>query len=189
MSTFDLHTLRTAPVGSQEQLAEVTRVWGFTPNLHAILAESPAALIGYDTLFNMIAGTTLSPVEQQAVFLAVTVFHRCEYCTMGHTYLSRRVGMDEAALAALRVGDLPHDPNLAALCRFTRALLEMRGDVGDAVVKAFLAAGFSRANVLEVVTIIATKTISNYVNHLSRTPHEAFMSDPALAWVAPAKVA
>jgi alkylhydroperoxidase family enzyme len=59
-----------------------------------------------------------------------------------------------------------------------------RGHAGDAAVDAFLAAGFTRRNVLEVVTIIATKTISNYTNHLTRTPKESFMSDPALKWVA-----
>jgi hypothetical protein len=49
----------------------------------------------------------------------------------------------------------------------------------------FLEAGFTRANVLDVVTVIATKTISNYTNHLTHTPKEAFMADAALAWCAP----
>ena len=49
-----------------------------------------------------------------------------------------------------------------------------RGFVGDAAVDAFLAAGFTRANVLEVVAIAATKTISNYTNHLTGTPFDAF---------------
>ncbi len=30
---------------------------------------------------------------------------------------------------------------------------------------------------LEVVTIAATKTISNYANHITHTPKEAFMAD------------
>jgi hypothetical protein len=39
--------------------------------------------------------------------------------------------------------------------------------------------------VLEVITVIATKTISNYANHLTGTPKESFMADPALAWTSP----
>lgn len=35
---------------------------------------------------------------------------------------------------------------------------------------------------LEVVTIIATKVMSNYTNHLTHTPLESFMEDPALRW-------
>ncbi len=87
-------------------------------------------------------------------------------------------------MQALRRGALPADPRLAALSRFVREVVESRGYAGDAAVDAFLAAGFTRANVLEVVTVIATKTISTYTNHLTHTPKEAFMSDPALAWSA-----
>lgn len=53
---------------------------------------------------------------------------------------------------------------------------------GDQAVNAFVAAGFTPSQVLEVVTIIATKTISNYANNLTHTPLEDFMSDPALRW-------
>ncbi len=186
MTDFALHTAETAPEGSHHALAAVTKAWGFTPKLHAILAESPAALIGYDTLFGLVAGSTLSPIEQQVVYQAVNVFHGCEYCTMSHTYLSRAAGMDEATIAALRAGKVPTDPRLAALFTFTRAVVESRGHAGDAAVDRFIAAGFTKANVLEVVTVIATKTISNYTNHLTHTPKEAFMSDPALTWTAPA---
>jgi AhpD family alkylhydroperoxidase len=185
MTDFTLHTAETAPEGARDALAAVTKAWGFTPKLHAILAESPAALIGYDTLFGLVAGSTLSPVEQQVVYQTVNVFHGCEYCTMGHTYLSRAAGMDEDAVAALRAGEAPADPRLAALFTFTRLVVETRGHAGDAAVDRFIAAGFTRANVLEVVTVIATKTISNYANHLTHTPKEAFMSDPALAWTVP----
>lgn len=186
MTKFDLHTIDTAPDGSKAQLAATTKAWGFTPKLHAILAESPAALIGYDTLFGLVAGSTLTPVEQQVTYQAINVFHGCEYCTMGHTYLGRAAGMDEADVQALRADRAPADPKLAALWHFARAVVESRGHAGDAAVETFLAAGFTRANVLEVVTVIATKTISNYTNHLTHTPREAFMADPALAWTAPA---
>lgn len=185
MTYFDLHTVETAPAGSKDQLAVVAKAWGFTPKLHAILAESPAALIAYDTLFGLIAASTLSPVEQQVAYQAINVFHGCEYCTMGHTYLSRAAGMDEATIAALRDNRAPADPRLGALWSFARDVVESRGLAGDAAVTAFIAAGFTKANVLEVVTIIATKTISNYSNHITHTPKEAFMSDPALAWTAP----
>jgi AhpD family alkylhydroperoxidase len=184
MTRFDLHTPDTAPAGSKAQLAAATKAWGFTPKLHAILAESPAALIGYDTLFGLVAQSTLTPVEQQVAYQAINVFHGCEYCTMGHTYLSRAAGMDEGDVQALRNDGAPSDPKLAALWGFARAVVKTRGHAGDAAVDAFLAAGFSRANVLDVVAIVATKTISNYTNHLTHTPKEAFMSDPALAWSA-----
>lgn len=185
MTTFTLHTDDTAPEASRERLSKVKKAWGFTPRLHAILAESPVALEAYDTLFGLVAQSTLTPVEQQVVYQAVNVFHGCEYCTAGHTFLSRQAGMSEDAVQALRNGGPIPDARLETLRKFAETVVRERGLAGDATVDAFIAAGFTRANVLDVVTIIATKTISNYTNHLTKTPKEDFMADPALAWTAP----
>jgi AhpD family alkylhydroperoxidase len=185
MTTFTTHTLDTAPEGSKAKLAEVQKAWGFLPKLHGNLAESPVALEAYDTLFGLVAKSTLSPIEQQVAYQAINVFHECEYCTAGHTYLSRMVKMDEAAISALRNNTPIADARLQALRVFAESVVRERGFVGDAAVDAFLAAGFTKTNVLEVVTIAATKTISNYTNHITHTPNEAFMADPSLGWVSP----
>jgi AhpD family alkylhydroperoxidase len=185
MTTFQSYTLDNAPEGSKAKLAEVAKAWGFVPQLHGNLAESPVALEAYDTLFGLVGKSTLSPVEQQVAYQAINVFHECEYCTAGHTYLSRMVKMDEQAIAALRNGAPIADAKLQALRLFAEAVVRERGFVGDAAVDAFIAAGFTRANVLEVVTIAATKTISNYANHITHTAKEGFMADPALGWTAP----
>jgi AhpD family alkylhydroperoxidase len=186
MTTFTSHTLDTAPEGSKARLAEVTKAWGFLPKLHGKLAESPLVLEAYDTLFGMVAAkATLTPVETQVVYQAINVFHECEYCTAGHTYLSRMVKMDEQAIAALRNGTPIADARLQALRVFAEAVVRERGFVSNTAIDAFLAAGFTRANVLEVVTIAATKTISNYTNHITHTEPESFMSDPALGWTSP----
>jgi AhpD family alkylhydroperoxidase len=185
MATFTTHTLETAPEGSKARLAEVQKAWGFIPQLHGNLAESPVALEAYDTLFGLVGKSMLSPIEQQVAYQAINVFHECEYCVAGHTYLSRQVGMDEQAVQALRNSSPIANARLEALRMFAEAVVRERGFVGDAAVDAFLAAGFTKANVLEVVTIVATKTISNYANHINHTAKEAFMADPAFAWTAP----
>jgi uncharacterized peroxidase-related enzyme len=185
MTPFTLHTAQTAPEGARARLAEVRKAWGFVPTLHATLAESPVALEAYDTLFGLVAKSTLSPAEQQVAYLAINVFHECEYCTMGHTYLARAAKLEEGAIQALRTGLPIADARLQALRAFAEAVVRSRGFVGDAAVDAFLAAGFTKETVLEVVTIAATKTISNYTNHITHTPREGFMADPSLAWTAP----
>lgn len=185
MATFTSYTLETAPEASRARLEQVKAAWGFVPKLHGNLAESPVALEAYDTLFGLVAQSTLSPVEQQVAYLTINVFHGCEYCTAGHTYLARAAKMDEATVQALR-GERPiADARLQALRSFTEAVVRDRGFVGDTAVDAFLAAGFTKANVLEVVTIVATKTISNYTNHITHTEKEGFMADPALDWTSP----
>jgi len=186
MATFTSHTLESAPDGSKARLAEVTKAWGFLPKLHGKLAESPLALEAYDTLFGMVSAlSTLSAIEIQVAYQAINVFHECEYCTAGHTYLSRAAKMDEGAIAALRNWTPIADSRLQALRLFAESVVRERGFVGDAAIDAFLAAGFTRARVLEVITIAATKTISNYTNHMTHTEKESFMSDPALGWTSP----
>ncbi len=185
MTKFTVHTEATAPEAAKARLAEVKKAWGFIPTLHGTLAESPVALDAYDTLFGLVAKSSFTAAEQQAAYLAINVLHECEYCTAGHTYLARAAKLDEAAIQALRNSQPIADARLQALRSFAESVVRKRGFVGDAAVDAFLAAGFTRENVLEVVTIIATKTISNYVNHLTHTPKESFMADPSLAWTAP----
>ena len=186
MTPFEVHTTDSAPEASRPLLEATRKAWGFVPTLHGTLAESPVALEAYTTLFGLVGKSTLTPAEQQVVFLAVSVLHGCEYCVAGHTYLARSVSLPEPALQALRQGEaIVGDPRAQALRRFTETVVRERGRAGDAAVDAFLAAGYTRRNVLEVVIIIATKTISNYTNHLTRTPKESFMSDPTLKWVAP----
>lgn len=187
MTVFAVHTLESAPDAAKPLLEGVKSRWGFLPNLQGTLAESPELLEAYETLFALVGRSTLTPAEQQVVFLTTSVFHACEYCTAGHTYLGRAAKLDETAIAAVRDGVAIPDPKLQALRRFTQQVIELRGDVGEGALAAFLAAGFTRRNALEVVLVVATKTISNYTNHIAHTPLESFMSDPALKWTAPAQ--
>jgi len=184
MTSFPIHTLETAPQASRPLLEAARAAWGFVPILHGTLAESPVALAAYTSLYDLVGKSTLSAKEQQIAFLAASVLHGCEYCVSGHTFLARKAGLSEASLQAIRGrAAIAGNAREQALRAFCEAVVRERGRVGDAAVDAFLAAGFTKSNVLEVVTIVATKIISNYTNHLAHTPKESFMSDPALYWV------
>jgi AhpD family alkylhydroperoxidase len=186
MATFTTHTLDTAPEGAVARLTDVQNAWGFLPKLHSKLAESPLALEAYDTLFGMVASrSSLSAIEQQVAYQTVNVFHECEYCAAGHTYLSRMAKMDEGVIHSLREGKPIDNARLEALRSFVLAVVEKRGQVEPSITDEFLAQGYTKAQVLEVLVIIATKTISNYANRITETEQEAFMADPSLRWVAP----
>ena len=186
-SNFTLHTVDSAPAASKPLLEASTKEWGFLPTLHAILGESAPTLKAYQSLFALVPQTSFTPIEQQIAYLAVNVANECEYCTAGHTYLARSVGMPETTIYALREQEMIAEPRWQALRSFVDAVVRARGRVADDDVDAFIAAGYSKAQVLEVVLIIATKVISNYVNHIAHTPAEAFMADPSFGWVAPSR--
>lgn len=183
---FTRYTADTAPAAAQPILAGVKAAFGFVPNLQATMAESPELLAGYSALWDLFGKTSLTTTEQQIVYMTANFEHECHYCMAGHTTLSKMHKIDEAVITALRAGTAIPNPKLEALHRFATAVVLNRGFVDDAGVQAFLDAGYTRQNVLEVVLGIATKVMSNYTNHLTGTPLDAFMKGNE--WTKPAKV-
>lgn len=180
MQYFEVHTSQTAPAASGVQLRQIAKSFGFIPNLAGILAEAPAALEAYFTLGRLFDQTSLTSAERQVVLLAVSRENRCEYCVAAHTVVARMQKVPEAVIEAVREDERIPDSKLEALRAFTVALVRKRGHLADADLQAFLDAGFTKQNVLEVIVGLAMKTVSNYTNHIAGTPlDEAFA---AAAW-------
>ncbi len=62
---------------------------------------------------------------------------------------------------------------MQALASFTSAVVTKRGRVSQMDQAAFLAAGFSQPQILDVLVGVAMKTLSNYTNHIAETPLDA----------------
>jgi alkylhydroperoxidase family enzyme len=175
MSTFNTYTIDTAPADSKPLLESTKAAFGFVPNLQSFMAESPELLSGYSALWDLFSKSTLTPHEQQVVYLTSNFENDCHYCMAGHSTLAKMIKMDPAVIDALRAGAALPDAKLEALHRFTTVVVRERGFATDADVDAFLAAGYTRRNVFEVILGVATKVMSNYTNHIVHTPYDAFM--------------
>jgi alkylhydroperoxidase family enzyme len=185
MSTFPSYTIETAPAASKAALESTKAAFGFVPNLQSHMAESPELLAGYSALWDLFSKSTLTPHEQQVVYLTSNFENNCHYCMAGHSTLAQMIKMDPAVIAALREGTPLPDPKLEALHRFATIVVRERGFASDADVEAFLAAGYTRRNVLEVVLGVATKVMSNYTNHIVHTQYDSFMKGNE--WTKPEK--
>ncbi|MCU0888526.1 MAG: carboxymuconolactone decarboxylase family protein [Rubritepida sp.] len=185
MTRFPIHTPETAPEAARPILAGAKAGWGFVPNLHATLAAAPTALDAYGKLFELAGQGSFTPAEQQVAYLTISALHECEYCVSGHSVLAQGAGLDAATIAALREGRPLPDARLQALRAYAASQVLHRGRVPPGELEAFLAAGYSEAQALELLVIVAAKTISNYANHLAGTPLDAFMAKTA--WVAPSR--
>ncbi|MFA5968766.1 MAG: carboxymuconolactone decarboxylase family protein [Sphingomonas sp.] len=183
---FELLDSTTAPAVSAEILNGVQAGWGFVPNLHRVLAESPAALEAYATLWGIAEKTSFSAVERNVAYLSIIYENECTYCMAGHTNLSRMAKVDDAVIAAVRDGLPIADAKLEALRKFAALVTRNRGVVSEADVAAFKAAGYTNQSVLDVLVLAATKLISNYTNHLAATPLDPFMK--GAEWAAPGKL-
>lgn len=175
MAKFQLHTPETAPEGARDFIGGVSKKMGFVPSLYAVFAENPAVLNAYTQLSDQLAKSGLTPLEQQIVTITASVENACHFCVAAHTTISEGAGLDLDVIYAVREDRPISDPKLEALRIFTKKTVIDRGFVADADVDAFLAAGYTRANVLAVILGVALKVISNYTNHVAETPvNEAF---------------
>lgn len=112
----------------------------------------------------------MAPAERQIVLLSAAVENGCEFCVAAHSAGARRAGVPTAVVAALREREPINDARFGALAEFARRVVRERGWVGDTAIESFLAAGFTRQNVLEVIVGISLKTLSNYTDHIAGTP-------------------
>ncbi len=173
MVDFCIHDEETAPKGSKEYLAKSKKAFGQIPNLMGVMAESPAVLQGYMDLSETLVRCTLSPAERHAVMLMASVENGCRYCVAAHTGLARGAGLAADIIIGIREDDDIDDEKIEVLCQFTAKMVHTRGQVDQNDTKAFLDAGYTKANLLEIAALIALKTMSNYVNHLAQTPLDA----------------
>ena len=62
-------------------------------------------------------------------------------------------------------------------------MVEKRGWVSAIDAENFLAAGYTKANILDVILAVSFKTLSNYTNHVAETPLDEAFS--ATEWTPP----
>lgn len=182
MSYLPVQTLETAPEASKPTLEGTKKAFGFVPNLMAVFANSPAMVEAYSALAGHFEKTDLTATERQIVLMTNSRLNECEYCMSAHSTVSQMQKVPADVISALRDGSEIADPKLHALHVFTARINKDRGNVTQADVDAFLAAGYSEANILDVILGTGLKTMSNYTNHIAHTPVDAPFQ--ANAWTA-----
>lgn len=168
---FTKYTKETAPGASKPILDQVEKNYGFVPNIFSVFAESPLASSAYLELNELIESkAALTPQEQQITMLAISAENGCDYCVAAHSMAGKMSKVPEDTIQAIREGNPPDDPKYAALVRFSQSMLKHRGWVPEEEKEAFLNAGYTTQHVLDVISILALKTLSNYTNHLAQPP-------------------
>ncbi|MBD8878708.1 carboxymuconolactone decarboxylase family protein [Roseibium polysiphoniae] len=170
MTDFTLHDESTAPEDSKPLLAKSQAAYGMIPGLHAVMAEAPGLLEAYQQVHELFANSSFNNDELTVVWQTVNVENECHYCVPAHTGIAKSMGVDDAITNALRDQTPLPNARLEALREFTLKLVRDRGNVDDKAVQAFLDAGFTKRNILEVVLGYSQKIMSNYTNHLAQTP-------------------
>lgn len=151
---------------SAEMLAGVQRKLGRVPNLLSTLAHAPAALGSYLALSGAQDDSSLKPALREQIALAVAGANQCGYCAAAHTAIGKGAGLTDAQTAAALQGQAA-DPAQQAAIDFARAIVEKRGFTSDDDLAAVRKAGYSDAQVLEIVAVVVLNIFTNYANHIA----------------------
>lgn len=142
------------------------------PNMYQAMANAPELLQSYmDTYQNFRMHSGFSPAEQEVILLAISYENGCEYCLAAHSTMADFFSkVPPAVTEAIREDKTIPDEKYRALVEMTQEMLLSRGRPNKSSVQQFLNAGYQEKQLLDIVLAIATKTMSNYTNHLFATP-------------------
>lgn len=157
-------TINDAPTASQPLLQNVEKSLGSVPNLFRLIANSTATLEAYLGFSGALSKGSLSAATRERIALAIANTNGCDYCNSAHTFLAKTLAkLDEAELAANRAGSST-DAKAHAAVAFAVKVASKRGHVSSGDLSEVRIAGYSDAEILEIVGHVALNTLTNYVN-------------------------
>jgi uncharacterized peroxidase-related enzyme len=167
-----LHSVPIAEAtGHAAQLfAAIKGAVGMVPEAYVgIGSNSPHALEAGLNLDAALKKGSLSGREIEAVKLVVSEVADCDYCLAAHTMVGKMHGLDVAEMTALRCGQASGDARLDALSSLARVLVETHGVVPVDALDSVRRAGYTDAQIVDVVLAITSITFTNLFNRLNDT--------------------
>lgn len=161
-------TADEAPATVQGVLAGLQKTLGFVPNLHRLMSLSPHVLAGWFGLMSNL-GKTLDVKTRESIALAVSQANGCDYCLAAHAYVAGTFARMSAAEIALNRAGRSEEPRRAAAAAFAQRVIETRGQVTDEDLAEVRAAGYSDANIVEIVAATAQFLMTNFLNNVAKT--------------------
>ena len=173
MTTFPINTLQSAPERSKPALQQLQSAFGTIPNLIGAISTSPVLINSLVGLFGNVHGGSFTEAQVQIVLLTDAVTNRSTWAVAFHTALALKEGIEPSDVEAIRQGHLPKDGKYSALSALAKTMIEKRGQLDDEEIDRFLAAGFGKDHLLEVIAVVAASTITNYSSSITKPLLEA----------------
>ncbi|RDS81300.1 carboxymuconolactone decarboxylase family protein [Dyella monticola] len=168
MSRLPIPTLDAVPEASKPILDTVRKQVGVVPNLFRLIGTSPIALNAY-TAFQGALGKALDVKTRERIALAVAQVNGCDYCLSAHSYLAMNLAKISPEEIALNRQGASGDAKANAAVNFASKVTAQRGHVDDADIAMVRDAGFSDAQIVEIVALVAENTFTNYLNEVTKT--------------------
>ena len=165
-NSFSIPTRTEVSANNQAIFDKLEKGLGFVPNLYAYYAKNETALGDYLQFQNR--KSTLKAKEREVINLITSQINNCRYCQSAHTQLGKLNGFTDDQIIEIRNGAASFDPKLDALVKFAATVVNNKGNASDEAKQAFFDAGYTEANLIDVVFVVGDKIISNYIHNLAQ---------------------
>lgn len=167
MSRINIVTTETANNEQKTLLDAIQSQLGMVPNFLKVFANSPAALRAFLGLHGIASQGSLDAQTRERIALGVAQQNACEYCLSAHTAIGRKAGLNAAEIQANRAGT-SQDAKAAVAVKFARSLVDNMGEVTTAEILEARNAGYSDAEIVEIITHVGMNILTNLIGKASR---------------------
>ncbi len=163
-------TTITDDIANSEQVelfAAINEKLGIVPNFLRIFANSPDALKAFLGFYHIAGNGSLDIATRERIAVSLAQKNECEYCLSAHTAIGRKAGLNTAEILSNRNGD-SQDAKAAVAVKFARSLVENLGEVSTDELQEMRDAGFSDADIVEVISHTGINLLTNILNKVSQ---------------------
>jgi uncharacterized peroxidase-related enzyme len=172
MTRIAIPTKEAAPAKSQPILENYEKVLGMVPNFFSLIGQSPDALKAIADMHATL-GKSLGHQTRERIHIATAEVNGCNYCVSAHTYLGGKLsGLTKDDMELNRSGRST-DPKADAAVRFAHKVAVSRGHIDDADLEAVRSAGYSDAQIIDIVAELAFSFVTNLFNNTFKTDIDA----------------
>jgi uncharacterized peroxidase-related enzyme len=167
MSRINTITHETANAEQKLLLNAVQSQLGSVPNFLKIFANSPAALRAFLGLYGIANEGSLDAQTRERIALALAQQNACEYCVSAHTAIGQKAGLSKEEISANRNGD-SKDAKAAVAVKLALSLVEHMGEITTAELIEARNAGYTDADIVEIITHVGLNILTNMIGKASR---------------------
>jgi len=167
MSRITSITNETATPEQRKLLDAIQSQLGMVPNFLKVFANSPAALRAFLGLHGIANEGSLEPQTRERIALALAQQNACEYCLSAHNAIGKKAGLSGEEITANRGGS-SHDAKAAIAVKLARSLVEHTGEITTAELIEAREAGYSDADIVEIITHVGLNILTNILGKASR---------------------
>lgn len=167
MERINLLTAENAPEKSREILEGISKGGQRLINIIKVMANSSAVLKMFFGISKALEEKTLDSAIAERIGIQLAVMNGCDYCLAAHSYTGSKIlSAEEVSLS--RKGR-SSEPQAQAALDFASAVMKKAGEVSDEEFTKARQAGFSDAELLEIVAIVSLNFFTNAINGVAQT--------------------